>query len=86
MKKPKSYNVIKANYINGYCLEITFEDGHKVIVDFNDVILKYAVGDYAKYKKIANFKRFKIDHGNLVWGKDYDLFFPPERLYTGKIQ
>ena len=86
MKSLKSYKVIRANYLHGYCIEIVFEDGHKVTFDFVDVINKYAVGEYEKYKKPVNFKKFKIDQGNLVWGKDYDLFFPPEKIYKGKLK
>ena len=40
---------------------------------------------FNKYKKEANFKRFKIENGNVVWGKDWDMIFPLYDLYKGKI-
>ena len=40
---------------------------------------------YNKYKKQENFKKFKIENGNIVWGKDWDLIFPVYDLYEGKI-
>ena len=38
---------------------------------------------YNKYLKLSNFKKFYIDHGNIVWGKNWDLIFPIEKLYIG---
>ncbi|GHT62184.1 hypothetical protein FACS189451_05930 [Bacteroidia bacterium] len=40
---------------------------------------------YNKYQNPDNFKSFYIDHGNIVWGDDWDLMFPIEQLYKGKI-
>lgn len=33
-----------------------------------------------------NFKKFKIEYGNVVWGKDWDMIFPVYDLYLEKIQ
>lgn len=36
-------------------------------------------------KQLSNFKKFKIEKGNIVWGEDWDLIFPIEQLYNGKV-
>lgn len=38
---------------------------------------------YNKYATPALFKKFKIEGGNIVWGKNWDLMFPVEQLHTG---
>ena len=52
------------------------------------------IGDFLKksmhpiirsYLKEEKFKKFYIDSGNIVWGKNWDLVFPIEQLYKGKI-
>jgi hypothetical protein len=30
--------------------------------------------------------RFKIEDGNIVWGKNWDLIFPAHELHAGKIK
>lgn len=32
------------------------------------------------------FRTFKIVEGNIVWGDDWDLIFPMEKLYRGKAE
>jgi len=31
------------------------------------------------------FKKFKLEMGNIVWGKNWDMVFPVYNLYKGKI-
>lgn len=38
-----------------------------------------------KYLDPKKFKKFTIENGNLVWGKNWDLIFPIELLYAGKV-
>ena len=40
---------------------------------------------YDRYLDPASFKSFSIDHGNVVCGKDWDMVFPVEQLYSGVI-
>jgi exopolysaccharide biosynthesis protein len=35
-----------------------------------------------KYLKPANFKKFYIENGNIVWGKNWDLMIPIENLFA----
>ena len=33
----------------------------------------------------TELEKFTIDDGNIVWGKDWDLIFPIEQLFSGVI-
>ncbi len=37
------------------------------------------------YLDESEFKKFKIEDGNIVWGENWDLIFPVEQLYSGAI-
>lgn len=78
-------SVIEANYLNGLSLEIVFNDYKKKQVDFSGFFETHSHPQYNKYKKVENFKKFKIENGNVVWGKDWDMIFPVHDLYIGKI-
>lgn len=73
------YNVLKVKHIEGYKLEITFEDGKKGVVDFKD----YAKlgGVFARFDDMEYFKKFYINKeaGVLCWPGDLDI--APETLY-----
>ncbi|MBC3788850.1 hypothetical protein [Spirosoma utsteinense] len=38
-----------------------------------------------KYRQSTNFKRFRIERGNVVWGRDWDLIFPVAQLHQGYV-
>lgn len=76
----------KATYIDGFRVSIVFNDGNKNTVDFKEFLDTVNGGFWAKYKKPSVFKKFTIENGNLVWGKDWDLIFPITQLYKGKIK
>jgi len=78
--------VITANYISGDVIEIGFDDNFVRIVDFGDFLEKNSHPQFKKYKNPELFKLFKIEGGNLVWGENWDLIFPVEQLYAGKIK
>ena len=44
---------------------------------------KYPHPQHNKYLDLKNFKKFKIDGGNIIWGKNWDLIFNPRKLYEG---
>ena len=58
----------------------------KKFVDFAGFLETRSHPQFNKYKKQANFKRFNIENGNVVWRKDGDMIFPIDDLYTGKIK
>ncbi|GHU79198.1 hypothetical protein FACS1894145_2830 [Bacteroidia bacterium] len=75
----------QANYINDFVIDITFNDETKRQIDFKHFLQRHPHPQYNKYQNPDNFKSFYIDHGNIVWGDDWDLMFPIEQLYKGKI-
>jgi hypothetical protein len=81
----KPISVSNATYIDGYKLEVEFTDNKKSVVDFGAFFNAHSHPQYNKYRKAENFKRFKIENGNIVWGKDWDMIFPVYDLYKGKI-
>ena len=81
----KVLSVIEANYIDAFMLELVFNDHKKNVIDFRDFLETHSHPQYNKYKKLNNFKKFKIENGNVVWGKDWDMIFPVFDLYTGKL-
>ncbi len=84
MKTPSSIQVIKADYLDGYRLRVTFNDGKVNDIDFSDIV-NHLKGYYSKYQKPVNFKKFKVDEGNVVWGSDWDLIFPVHQLYKNHL-
>jgi len=73
------YEAIKAEYVEDYKLEITFEDGKIGIVDFREYIEKEGV--FSRFSDIDYFKKFYINKevGILCWPDDLDI--APEILY-----
>jgi hypothetical protein len=81
----KKISILSAKYAEHFAIDITFSDGKTKRVDFENFLSNNSHPQYDKYKKTDNFKKFYIDRGNLVWGKNWDLIFPIEQLYKGKI-
>ena len=81
----KTISIKDAKHIEALKLEIIFNDGAIRMVDFGDFLKSHSHPQFNKYKKEVNFKRFKIENGNIVWGKDWDMIFPVYDLYKGKI-
>lgn len=78
--------VVEARYAGDYKLEVIFDNNKKKIVDFGDFLKTHHHPQFNKYKNQVNFKKFKIENGNIVWGKDWDMIFPVYDLYTGIIK
>ncbi len=72
-----------AIYISDLLVELKFNDGTVRRVDFSTFLLNHPHPQYNKYQKPSNFKKFHIENGNIVWGKNWDLMFPIENLYSG---
>ena len=81
----ETISIKEVNYIEDFLLEIIFNDSKKNIVDFGEFLETHSHPQYNKYKKENNFKKFKIQNGNVVWGKDWDMIFPIDDLYKAKI-
>ncbi len=81
----KAISVISAKYTEAFKLEIVFDNNKKKVVDFEAFLQTHNHPQFNKYKKENNFKRFKIENGNIVWGTNWDMIFPVHDLYKGKI-
>ena len=73
-----------AKYMDGYKLELKFNDGNVNVVDFEDFLKNSQHPDISKYQDKNLFKNFNIKYGDLEWG-DYDLVFPISDLYEKQI-
>lgn len=78
--------IIEAKYVDNYNVELTFSDAVKKTVDFGAFLKNNPHPQYNQYNRLENFKKFKLENGNIVWGKNWDLIFPIEQLYKGKIK
>jgi len=78
-------SVSNASYKGDYLVEICFSNNEQRIVDFGPFLEKNPHPQYNAYKDKKLFQSFKIENGNLVWGKDWDLIFPVTDLYNGTI-
>lgn len=77
--------VVRAEYAGDVKLHIFFSDGTSQVVDFRPFIISHPHPQYNRYIEPKNFKKFYIDHGNVVWGKNWDMIFPIEQLHRGAI-
>ncbi len=71
-------------YSESFKIKIIFNDGTERIVDFEPFLINSQHPQIKKYLNIEKFKNFLLVDGNLNWN-DYDLIFPLEDLYKGKI-
>ena len=76
--------VQEAHYVPRYKLDIKFNDGKRRVVDFAPFLKKATNPMFSKYRQVAKFKSFHIDHGDIMWG-DYEMIFPIADLHAGII-
>ena len=81
----KPVSIIKAEYAGNLSVKVLFNDNTTNTIDVGKFIKKHPHPQYDKYLEEKEFKKFKIDLGNIVWGNNWDLVFPLEQLYKGKI-
>ena len=77
--------VVRAEDKGSLHIQVTFNDGHQSLVDIGEFIRQHPHPQYNKYIDPQEFAKFQIEHGNVVWGEDWDLIFPVEHLYVGKV-
>lgn len=77
-------NIVSAKYVAPLSVELQFSDGTVKIVDIGSFIKAHPHPQYNSYLDEKKFKRFKIEMGNIVWDKNWDLVFPISALYNGK--
>ena len=86
MKAPTTnyLEITEANYVSGYKVRLTFNDGLVRVMDFEPFLRKARNPDITQYRQMRKFKRFRLDYGDLMWG-DYEMIFPMADLYRGEI-
>lgn len=77
--------ITNATNVGNLSVKIQFSDNTSRVVNIGDFIRRHPHPQYNKYLDEKKFSRFSIDGGNIVWGKNWDLIFPIEQLYTGCI-
>ena len=78
--------IVKAEHIGDYKVKLFFSDKKQRTVDFGEFIFSSTHPSFTQYKDLKKFRKFKLEHGNIVWGKDWDLIFPLEQLHNGRIK
>ena len=78
-------HIISATDSGNLTVCLTFSDNTKQLVNVGDFIRKHPHPQYNKYLDPNKFRRFAIENGNIVWGKNWDLVFPIEQLHSGTI-
>jgi hypothetical protein len=76
--------IVSVVYVNGYKLEITFNDGHVQVVDFEPFLRGSLNPLIRKYLDPVQFQQFTVENGDLQWN-DYDLCFPIADLYENRL-
>ncbi len=77
--------VARVKRVGKYSLRLLFSDGKEQVVDFRNFLRHSNHPEIRKYLKEDNFKRFKLDRGDLMWG-DFDLIFPISDLYNNQLE
>lgn len=81
----KNLKIVKAEDLGNLQVLIYFNDDKQQTIDIGDFIRRHPHPQYNKYLEPSRFKKFSIENGNIVWGKNWDLIFPLEQLYAGRI-
>lgn len=63
-------HIVRAEYVGDVPLRIFFSNNTAWVIEHNSLL------------EPENFKQFTIEHGNVVWGKNWDMIFPIEDLYN----
>jgi hypothetical protein len=71
--------VTEASYLDGYRLQLTFNDCRRGIVDLTDTICSDHRPIFLELKDKEKFRRFHVDMDTVVWDNGLDL--APEYLY-----
>lgn len=79
-------NIVTAKYVAPLSVEIEFSDGVQRTVDVGAFIRRHPHPQYNSYLEERKFRKFKIEQGNIVWGKNWDLIFPLDSLYRGSCE
>lgn len=71
--------ITTAKHIKGLSLCITFSDNTIKTIDFTNYLKKNPL--FIKFIKVSNFKKFKVDNGDIYWPGNV-LDFHHSQLYN----
>lgn len=77
--------ITNATAIDDLKVLLTFSDNTTQVVNVGEFIRRHPHPQYNKYLDRRKFRRFTIENGNIIWGKNWDLMFPIEQLHSGSI-
>ena len=80
----KYLEIKRTEYLGGYKLSLSFNDGVTTIVDFEAFLRNSRNPEIAQFRALKKFKSFRVENGNLMWG-DFEMIFPIADLHVGKI-
>lgn len=72
------FNIIRADYIDGYRIELTFSNNRKGIIDFENYIKEGEI--FQDIRDIDKFRNYKVDYGTVIW-ENGEVDIAPETLY-----
>ena len=78
-------HITNATDAGNLTITLQFSDDTTKTVDIGAFIRSHPHPQYNKYLDPRKFRRFVLENGNVVWGKNWDLIFPIEQLYTGTV-
>ncbi len=84
LKTGTEVDIVRADSVGRYRLELAFSDGHEEVVDFEPFLAASLNPETRRYLDPNMFRQYRIEWGNLVWG-DYEMCFPMEDLYVGQL-
>ena len=73
-----------AYYLGAFTILLFFSNGKQKKLDFLPIFSKYLKGDFTKYALSSAFKKFRVANGNIYWGKNEEVIFPVDFLYSNK--
>lgn len=74
----------KAEYIEDYSIRFEFSDGEHRTIDFTNFLQSSKNPMTKKYLDKKEFKSFKIEFGDIVWG-EFEMCFPIWDLHEGNL-
>ncbi len=72
------WDISNLEYLNGYRLHLTFENGKEGVVELSSY--KERSGVFSKFSDIDYFRKVYVDHGVLTWPNNVDI--APETIYS----
>jgi len=80
---PKGLYITDAADAGNLSVRLSFSDKTSQVVNIGEYIRRHPHPQYNKYLDPRKFRTFKLENGNVVWGKSWDLMFPIEQLHSG---